>query len=785
MKNNVSLNGNWQLYYYPEHEKTGTDGNLPQTPAEMHALNLTAINATVPGNVEIDLVAAGLEKEPYFGLNTLDYRKYEFYSWWFERKFDVPASYAGKDIIIRFDGLDTFATIFINGQQAGSADNMMIPHEFDITAYCKPGETNTISVYIESAVNKARAMDFPVGVRTWEPLSDEHAAIRKPAHSFGWDISARLVSAGLWRDVTIFPREKTYIKEVYYSVPRIDDYSATLNVFYRFNTDDPMLEGFSVRVEGVCGDSRFEKTDQTIFVSNKLQIKIDDPKLWWPVGYGDANLYKMTFSLLKDGKVVDCREEQIGIREVKLERSFGGENYGNFRFIINGMPIMARGTNWVFLDCLHSRDKDRLPIAHELLRDQNANMIRMWGGNVYECDEFYDLCDKHGIMIWQDFSLACATYSQYDEMDKIIEKEATSVVIRLRNHPSVVLWAGDNEIDVMAASLGHVYPHGRYNRLTRETLPRAVAMHDPYRDYLPSSPQIEGDYPNDSEMPEQHNYGPRDYYKGDFHILCKAHFISEISYHGCPSLSSLRKFIPEDEIWPFSEDSTSWRMHNSEYITGIKRDYDRNVLMFKQVKVLFGGIPDNVEDFITASQISQAEALKFLIENTRIQKWRKTGMLWWNLADGWPQLSDATVDYYNRKKLAHYYVKRAQQPLHIIMGESEGWAHKVCLCNDSNERKEVYYKITDYEEKQAGSGAAAIVLEGTVTVDENENLFLPSISSLPGQKKLYLMEWESGGKKYGSHYINGFPPFDLATYKNWLEAIGQLQVSFDPWDCIL
>ena len=770
MKTPISLNGSWQLYYYPE------SSHSPTTPQEMHALGLTPISATVPGNVEIDLMAAGLAPEPFFGLNALTYRKFEFNSWWFTREFEVPASYTGKDIFIRFDGLDTFGTIFVNDQKVGETDNMLIPHELDITAYVTPGQANKIAVHVASTVNVARKIDFPVGVRTWESLSDEHAAVRKAAHSFGWDIGVRMMSAGMWRDVTMFTREKTYIKEVYYSVPRVDAYSAPLNVFYRFETDDPMLEGFSVRVVGECGDSRFDKTVPTIFVSNKFGITIDNPKLWWPVGHGQPNLYKVTFYLLKDGQVVDKREEHIGIREVKLERAYGGENYGNFRFIVNGIPIMARGTNWVHLDVLHSRDKARLPLAHEMLRDQNANMIRMWGGNVYECDEFYDLCDKHGIMIWQDFSLACAIYSHDDEMAKQIETEATSVIKRLRNHPSVVLWAGDNEIDVMAASLGLAYPHGRYVRLTRETLPRAIAMHDPYRDYLPSSPLIEGDHPNDSEMPEQHNYGPRDYYKGDFHRLCKAHFISEISYHGCPALSSLKKFLPEDELWPFSPESESWRMHNTEHVTGIKRDYDRNVLMFKQVKVLFGSIPATLEEFIVASQISQAEALKFLIENTRIQKWRKTGMLWWNLADGWPQISDATIDYYNRKKLAHYYVKRAQQPLHIIMGESEGWAHKVCLCNDSCEDKHVSYKITDFEENQ-------VVLKGTTTVEANENLFLPTIASLPGQKKLYLITWECDGEKYGSHYVNGFPPFELAQYKGWLEAICKLPMAFDPWVC--
>ena len=771
----LSLNGPWQLYYYQENPATN-----PTNPQALHAMDLTPIPATVPGNIEIDLMAANLAPEPYFGLNSLEYRKFEFNAWWFEREFTIPADYANNDIIIEFEGLDTFATIFINNQPVASTDNMLIPYQFDITDYVNIGASNTITVHFASAVNKAREMDFPAGVRTWETLSDEHANVRKAAHSFGWDISARMMSAGMWRDVTIFSRPKTYMKEVYYAVPGANASNAHLSVFYRFATDDLTLDGYSVKVEGHCGDSHFVAEAPTIFVSNKININIPQPKLWWPVGYGEPNLYTVTFTLLKDGQPVATQTDRIGLRQVKLERDYSGAGgnpaNNNFRFIINGMPIMARGTNWVFLDCLHSRDKDRLPMAHQLLREQHTNMVRMWGGNVYECDEFYDLCDTHGIMIWQDFSLACAIYSQYDHMAKSIEEEAAVIIKRLRNHPSIVLWAGDNEIDVMAASLGRQHPHGRYNRLTRETLPQAVNMHDPYRDYLPSSPLIEGDYNSDSEMPEQHNYGPRDYYKGDFHRLCKAHFISEISYHGCPSLSSLQKFIPAEELWPYSEDSPSWRMHNSEHISGIKRDYDRNVLMMKQVKVLFGAIPEKIEDFIAASQISQGEALKFLIENTRIQKWRKTGMLWWNLADGWPQLSDATIDYYNRRKLAHFYVQRAQQPLHMIMGESEGWGHKVCLCNDSRQDKTVTYTITDFD-------AGTVVQQGTVQVDANENLFLPSIPSLPGDKRLYLMVWECDGIKYGSHYINGFPPFALEQYKKWLTAIGDLPTAFDPWGC--
>jgi beta-mannosidase len=762
----LSLNGKWRLRFYPE------DVNNPEKP---DLSGLPAIDAEVPGNVELDLIRAGIEKEPFFGTDVYAYRKYEFYSWWFEREFDWPEAVPGKDIILRFDGIDTYGTVYINGAEAGKTDNMLIPHEFDITSYVKTGQ-NTIKIHISSAVNKARRDYLPAGTRTWEALTDEYLTVRKPAHSFGWDISARLLSAGLWKDVSLYTREKTYIKEVYYAVSGMDEHAANLNVFFRFETDDPFLDGFSVKVEGVCGESRFSKEVPSIFVSNKLNIYIHKPKRWWPVGYGEQNLYEVTFSLLHHGKIIDTRTESVGLRTVKLERAFGGPEYGQFRFIINGVPIMARGTNWVHLNCLHSRDKERLPMAHALLRKLNCNMVRMWGGSVYESDEFFDLCDRHGIMVWQDFSLACALYSQYEDFAQAMDKEAASVIIRLRNHASLVLWAGDNELDFMYANLNHAYPHARYNRVTRETLPRALMMHDPYREYLPSSPLIEGDFSDDSEMPEQHNYGPRDYYKGDFHRLCKAHFISELSYHGCPSVSSLKKFIPEEELWPFSEESPSWRLHSSEHSIGMRRDYDRNVLMFKQVKVLFGEIPETLEEFVTASQISQAEALKFLIENTRIQKWRKTGMLWWNLADGWPQLSDAVVDYYDRRKLAYFYVKRAQQPIHIIMGESDGWRHTVCICNDTLENKPVRYKITDFE-------AGMVVTEGEAVVLPNENKFVDSVESLPGQKKLYLIEWEAEGKRYGSHFINGFPPYDLNRYKTWLAEIIKLPEPFDAEVC--
>jgi len=759
----LSLNGSWSLTFFPEGEE-----EKKQT-----------IPAVVPGNVELDLMAAGLEKDPYFGLNSLDYRKYEFYAWRFEREFDLSESFTGKDVILQLDGLDTFGCIWINGMSAGECDNMLIPHSFDVTALLKPGVRNTIAIHISSTVNRARYMDFPAGIRICEAMGDEFLLIRKAAHTFGWDITCRMPSAGIWRNISLYAREKTYIDQVYYAVVKLSKEEAVLSVRYRFKTDDQYLEGFSVRVEGRCGDEGFIVEEPCTFVSGKTIIKIRNPMLWWPVGYGEPNLYDVEFTLLHHGSPVASKRERIGLRKVVLERSYGGQNYGGFLFIVNDVPIMVKGTNWVPLDCLHSRDLERLPTAHELLRDLGCNMVRMWGGNVYEADEFYNLCDIHGILVWQDFSMACGIYSQYDDFCNVVEKEAAAVIARLRNHACIALWAGDNENDLIYALLGHHLPHAYYNRLSREVLPRAVSMNDPYREYLPSSPVIEGDNTNiDYEMPEQHNWGPRDYYKGDFHRLCKAYFISETGYHGSPSASSLQKFIPEDEVWPYSEESKSWIMHNSDYLPAPRRDYDRNVLMFKQVKAVFGAIPNELEEFTLASQISQAEAVKFLIENTRIQKWRRTGILWWNLLDAWPQTSDAVVDYYFQKKLAYHFIKRIQTPVLIIVGEPEAWHHKVVLCNDSLAAPVVHYRITDFDSNE-------VVLEGNATPPPNENINLPDIPNIPGEQKLYLIEWEIDGMKYANHYAAGYVPLNLDRYKTWLKAIAALPESFEPEACYL
>ena len=758
----LSLNGEWQLYYALEDKKMQDSLDYLRENGEM-------IPARVPGNVELDLYRAGKEGEPFYGENIYDFRKYEFYRWQFERDFDAPKEKGDSRWKLVFEGLNCFAEIFVNDEWVGESRNAMIAHAFDVTDFLHYGETNHLTVRIRSAINEARKMDMPVYVETHE-VGTELMFLRMPSSSFGWDIMGRFVSAGMWREVRLEEEKPTRIKDAYYATGMVrKNGEVPVHLTYAWETDDPMLLGYTLRLKGKCGDSEFEKVYTPGFTYGAVAFDVPGAKLWWPKGYGEQNLYTMTLTLEKDGQILDTRVDRIGMRHLDIDMVMEKGDAGEFKISCNGCPILCKGSNWVPLDALHSRDAERLQQAHDLLNDAGCNIIRCWGGNVYEDHAFFDLCDERGMLVWQDFGMACATYSALPDFADQIETEATAVVKKLRNHPSILLWAGDNEVDEGSVCRGYASEENRYNALTREVLPRVVRMHDPYRYYLPSSPYMpEGFYLY--EGPEQHNWGARAYFKDDFYKHTTAHFISECGYHGCPSVKSLKKYIPEKDLGHWLN-SDVWDTHNTDYIRIKRREYNRIGLMQDQVDILFGGVPDDLETFARLSQISQAEAKKFFIERTRIKKWRRTGIIWWNMLDGWPQISDAVVDYYFAKKLAYYYIKRVQQPIAILMDELVNWGHEVFLCNDSREEKKIAYKITDGD-------TGEILLQGECVSPANENVKIGHIREMAGRQKLYLITWEMDGKEYGNHYISGYPSYDAKQMLAWVDKIAALPEAF-------
>ncbi len=760
VKNVLNLDGEWSLAYAPETKWAPGGMEFPE--------NAQVISAQVPGNVELDLHRAGIEPDPFFGENVKLFRKYEFYMWKFSREFDVPDNFAPQEAVLVLHGVNTYAKVFVNGILLGETDNMLIDWEFDVAQALRRGEKNTIEIVIRSAANRAREEEYPVSVYGNDG-HDDYVWQRKPAHSFGWDIMPRFPSAGLWRGVEIVARNHTRVDEVYYATRSVNaDGSADLVCRYRFKTDDGSLEGYSVKLEGNWISSgyelverRFTAQSECLFNAGTLHVHVPDAKLWWPKGYGKANLYEVTLSLWKDGVRVDERTEHIGVRFVELVHKMAPGDEGEFKFRVNHVDIFAKGSNWVPLDAMHSRDASRVEKAMELVSDIGCNILRCWGGNVYEDHAFYDLCDREGVMVWQDFGMGCAYYPQVQKFYDIIAKEAKSVVKKLRNHPSILIWAGDNEVD--EGLTGMPVQGSRYNAITREVLPEVVRANDPYRIFLPSSPYIEPGIAQYS-VPEQHNWGARAWFKSEFYKDTSAHFISECGYHGCPSPESLKKYIPEDSLWPM--DDIYWHAHNTEY-PGAHRGYDRNELMANQVKILFGKMPETLEEFSFLSQCSQAEAKKFFIERARMKKWRRTGIIWWNLLDGWPQISDAVVDYYFDKKRAYNVIKRVQRPLCLMMDELRDWNQDVILGNDGEFSGDVRWKIVDGD-------TGAIVRAGLSHVEPNTNTKVATLRVHPGEKKLYLLYCEAQGETFGNYYIAGFPAFDADQMRAWAKKIDQL-----------
>jgi beta-mannosidase len=751
----LDLTGDWQFAWTEDTPPIATDA------ASLTHAGLELRPCRVPGNLELDLQAAGLIDDPFVGMNIAKLRHLEWAHVWYVRRFSLPERPAGQAELV-FEGLDCYADVYLNGSLVGSADNMLIPQEFDVRDVL--ADDNELLVHIRPAVDEARAYDYPASLRTL-PSNMESLYVRKAPHMYGWDIMPRAVSAGIWRPVRICFRPQEYLEGAYLQTLSISPRRETANLalHYRAHTHPSPDDTYTLRLHAACEGTSVDFEQPMLFDAGSARLQVASPRLWWPRGRGPQNLYQCTVSLVKNGSPIDTLRFRTGIRTVHLERSSVTDEEGNgaFCFWVNGERVFIMGSNWVPLDAYHSRDRDRIPMALAMADDLGCNMLRCWGGNVYEHDLFYETCDEKGILVWQDFSMACGVYPQDAAFQQRLADEARTIVRRLRHHPCIALWAGDNECDHSWMAQG-LDPND--NVLTRKTLPAVLRVEDTNRPYLPCSPYIdEAAFAKGQRyLPEHHLWGPRDYFKSRFYTESLCHFASEIGYHGCPDPDSMRRFLSADKLWP-RQDNDEWLLHASSPVPGLDI-YDYRVeLMANQVRELFGRVPDELWEFAAASQISQAEAFKFHIELFRTHKWRRTGILWWNLLDGWPQFSDAIVDYYGTKKLAYSYIKRAQQPLLLALREPADWQQELVACNDTRRPLQVRYGLRDIAMEET-------IAEGEATAAPDAVTVLDSIPYSQGAHRFYLLTWRSDLGEGESHYLAGNPPFELAQYLGWLQT---------------
>ena len=775
MTNTLSLDGEWTLEAFPQ----PLDGAVRSVPVGVATQTFAA---TVPGCCEMELVKAGLLPDPMFSTNAFAFMAYEGHQWLYSKTFRAPRREEGERQIIVFDGIDTLADVFLNGVKIGEAANMLIPHEFDVTGRIRSDADNLLQVLIRPVGLAASEVLVGQLGHTMEGGAD-HERFRKAQHMYGWDIMPHLPVSGIWRGVRLETRPPARIEAATWATLAIDHARRTAEVAFFARVVAPFAHFHKARVRctlsrgGAVAAARECAYRGPQF---KTRLTVENADYWWPRGAGEPVLYDARAELVgADGAILAAHECKVGIRTVRLEYEDRRlpDRPGRFVFSVNGEPIFVRGVNWVPLSPIPSEQGRLLGGVLPMMADLNCNMVRVWGGGVYEPDAFYDWCDENGVMVWQDFMMGCSVPPQDDDFAAAIREEALSVVLRLRGHPSLALWAGDNENDLSAGwGLGERNrPDPNANRITREVLPRVVREYDPTRPYLPSSPYVSAEaFAGVAEPAEAHLWGgPRAYWKHPYYTDNPCWFCSEGGAHGLPARASLERMMPaEDVIRPWSNPEADdcrrleWTPQWVYRATNPYLDMDnralvhRNDHLLNQAGALFGDVArDDIDTLVAQTQSSQAESIKFQVELFRSRKFtKKGGFIVWNLRDGWPTISDAISDWYGTRKKAYFALRAAFRDVLPIVTEDR----RLIVVNDRMAPSTGRVRLTE-------ARTGRLVLEADFEVPANGVQDLAPVGW--EEQGLFLIDYTVDGESFRTHYLHGDPPFRWADYAEWTKGI--------------
>ncbi|MBU0703914.1 MAG: glycoside hydrolase family 2 protein, partial [Chloroflexi bacterium] len=627
-------------------------------------------SASVPGDVHTALVEIGRLAPPFYNMNVETCQWVERQEWWYRTAFQAPVAKDNAEAryLLTFDGLDTLATVYLNGIEIGSHRNMLIAATFDVTENLRPGERNTLVVRFEPVVESIGEQEIE---GQWG-RNPERAGVRKAQCNFDWDWAPRLVSVGIWQGVTLRRHVGARLAGVFFKTTAIGPQAAEATVVVEAErwADAPDLEA---QISLSRGEQQL--TGQTSLVNGRAEVAftIPDPALWWTHDLGEPALYELEVVLRASGKTLDTHCERVGIRTIEIDQSPDPDEPGTrfFTFVLNGIKLFAKGANWIPADSFVAQiDEARYRDLLELAVEANMNMLRVWGGGIYEKDIFYHLCDEMGILIWQDFMFACALYPDLTDFMAEVEREAEAVVRRLRNRPCLALWCGNNEndwIDDMHnwQRSGRDFPG---KKIYHELLPPIVERLDGARLYWPSSPYGGNDH-NAAEEGDRHNWQvwhgavyPRRFGEQPKRDISPegisyrhyaedpGRFISEFGMHAAPVLETLRRNVPP----------TALHYNSPELLYRNKDEPKGKGDMLMQAHT---GLPSSLQEYLDFSMICQAEGLKFGIEHYRRQKFHCSGTLFWQLNDCWPGLSWSVLDYYLFPKAGYFYVKRVYAPV--------------------------------------------------------------------------------------------------------------------------
>ncbi len=722
---------------------------IPSSIKELESLGKKAYKASVPGSFISDMVSEGDLPDLEYSQNILLGQALEDLHVFYYTEVSLS-----KGQYLHFEGIDTVADIYVNGDMVASCDNMFMPLDVED---CFEEGANSVVVHIKPICLESRK--YPLPASSVAPFyTQEGLYMRKAISSFGWDILPRLVTAGIYKPVTVCEHKANSIDDVFMITARIDKQKKTsrLRVYFQFTLEDVHTRDYTVKIEGGCKDSHFEKTTTVWHISHSFSIDIENVQVWDPRNYGEPNLYDVNVYLYYKDSLVDEYSFKYGVRTVQL-----AHDRNEFKFIVNDTPVFVMGSNWVPTSYYPHEQSDRLDMALSLLDESGANMVRVWGGGYYEDNEFYDFCDERGILVWQDFMMACAIYPQDDVFAEKIFKEASYQIKRLRNHCCIALWCGDNECDQAMATWSDFIRDPESNIITRKTLPSVLMAHDFSRPYIPSSPHIfEGQTQHNSA--DRHIWTRTEHFASNFYMETTASFISEIGYTAFPNVTSLYKFLetPQSILREDGSATDEYVLHGTAPDVTRKMWYDHKVpcaCLF--ASKVFSPLSSDLETLVKQSQYTQAEAYKTWIEHARLSD--INGILIWNLLDGWPQVSEAMVDYYFTKKPSFDFVKNAMRAVNVIIKEESRGALKIFVANASRNNASVSYEISC-------NGKAIANDRIEVLPDENK---LVSMMYTNGESNFYKIDFWINGHHYASHYQENAESLDINTYISNLKTV--------------
>jgi len=661
------------------------EGTIINSPWEFRQMKSGEwMRATVPGTVHTDLLDNKKIEDPFYRTNERDLQWIDKENWEYKTYFNVsPTTLSKEKIELIFNGLDTYADVFLNGTKILSADNMFRTWTVNVKDILRK-EKNELHVVLFSPIKKGLELytkfDLPLPASNDQSenggLGKKKVSIhtRKAGYHYGWDWGPRFVTSGIWRPIEIKAWSTAVIDDCYVVTSKIDDNVAKLEGQITVNA---LTKGSYRLVTKLNGDKVVEIEQKLSAGTNTIhtEFSIDNPKLWWPVGLGDAYLYTITQELFLEDVLVDSKEIKTGVRTIQLIQKKDADKKGaSFNFQVNGVPVFAKGANYIPNDLFLPRVtlEDYEAVINSAV-EANMNMLRVWGGGIYENDDFYRLCDEKGLLVWQDFMFACSMYPDTPEFLESIRKEAIDNVKRLRNHPSIALWCGNNEIEVAWSEYDHSkgwgtwrkqYPRKVQNRIwkTYETifhdmLPEVVSTYTKGVDYWKSSPSAghKKVATYETTSGDMHYWGVwhGKHPISDFNKYV-ARFMSEYGFQSFPMMASVKKYtIPSD-----------WDIE-SEVMEAHQRSGIGNLRIKQYMKSHYKD-PKNFESFLYVSQLLQAKAIKEAIEVHRMNMPYCMGTLFWQLNDCWPVASWSSMDYYKNWKAVQYMTKKAFNPMLVI-----------------------------------------------------------------------------------------------------------------------